>query len=278
MNIDFAKLNYLNSSSIEQVKHFSALTTLVSNLPKGELTNFPYFSAGDIEHAASWQYDQFDYVINDLGFRNDEIPTQTDLAIFGCSFSFGTGLPVNMLWHTLLANKLNIKASNYGVPGASIESVINISLIISNHTKINKAIFLLPAYSRIQVAKTSPYKDEVNYLSIIPNHKSELCMAYGIDTEMLVKSTPDEEMFKTLRDNLYFVDYIFKQRDIKTYYSSWDPDTYKFMKQMNLQGCLLPEWTSNGLHQAETDLARDKLHPGPEHQQQFVDKIFNYIK
>jgi hypothetical protein len=278
MNENFAKLNYLNSSSIEEVKHFSTLTATVSNLSKDELTQFPYFTMGEIKHAEFWPYEQFDYSLNHLGFRNADIPNEVDLAIFGCSFSFGTGLPIEMLWHTLLANKLNTTASNYGMPGASIESVFNVSLIVSNHTKINKAIFLLPAYSRMQVAKTSPYKDEVNYLSIIPNHDSELCKAYGVETDMLVKATPDEEMYKTLRDNLYFVEYVFKQRNIKTYYSSWDPDTYLFIKQMNLQGVLLPDWTSNGMEQATTDLARDRLHPGPEHHRQFVNKIIEYIK
>jgi hypothetical protein len=47
---------------------------------------------------------------------------------------------------------------------------------------------------------------------------------------------------------------------------------------MNLQGVLLPDWTSNGMEQATTDLARDRLHPGPEHHRQFVNKIIEYIK
>jgi hypothetical protein len=278
MNENFAKLNYLNTKTIEEVKHFSALTTTTSNLPTEELTTFDYFSPGDIEHASTWEYPQFNYTLNHLGFRNKEIPTKVDLAIFGCSFTFGTGLPLEMLWHTVLANRLNTEAANYGMPGASVQSIVDVALIVSNHTSINRAIFLLPTFSRIQIAKSSPDMDEVNYLSVIPNHKSALCRAYGIDTDMIVKTIPNEEMFKELRDSLYIVDYIFKQKNIKTYYSSWDPDTYAFLKQMDFQGTLLPDWTSKGMEQATTDLARDKLHPGPIHQTQFVDKIIDYIK
>lgn len=278
MNENFAKLNYLNTKTIDDVKHFSTLTTVMSNLPVGELTTFDYFSPGDIQHASTWEHPQFNYILNHLGFRNEEVPSEVDLAIFGCSFTFGTGLPVDMLWHTILANRLNTKASNYGMPGASIKSIVDVAMIISNHTKINKAIFLLPRFSRIQIAKSNPITDEVNYLSVIPNHKSELCRAYGLDTDMIVKAIPDEEMFKELRDSLYIVDYIFKQKNIQAYYSSWDPDTYQFLTQMNFQGTLLPDWSSTGMEQATTDLARDKLHPGPIHQTQFVDKIIDYIK
>jgi hypothetical protein len=278
MNENFAKLNLLKSSSIEDVKHYSTTNTSTVGLPVGEITQFLYYSPGDIQYAHTWEYEQFDYMINHLGFRNTEIPKETDIAVFGCSFTFGLGLPIEMIWHTILADRLNTKVANYGVPGASIKTITDLAMIISNHTKINKAIFLLPTYSRMQVAKTSPFEDEVNYLSIIPNHKSELCKKYEIEAELLVKSTPDEEMFKVLRDSVYLVDHIFKERNIKTYFSSWDPDTYEFLTYMDLQGVLLPDWTSKGMQQATTDLARDKLHPGPVHQQQFVDKIIDYIK
>lgn len=278
MNNSFHKLNHLNSGSLEDVKHFSSLTTTMSDLPKNELTTFPYFGRGEVEYASEWKYPQFDYVLNHLGFRNEHIPKETDIAFFGCSFTFGTGLAVDTLWHSILANKLNLSSANYGMPGASIKSIVDVALIVSKHTKIKKAVFLLPAYSRIQIAKSSPYKDEVNYLSVIPNHKSELCQVYGIDTESVIKAIPDEEMFKVMRDSLYLVDYIFKQQGIEAYYSSWDAETYKFIREMDLAGVILPDWTSTDAQQANTDLARDKLHPGPEHQLQFAEKIIDYIK
>lgn len=281
MNDNFPKLNYLNTSSIEEVKHFAAIASPFSNLIPGETTILPFASPGDLQHADSWPHPHFDYVINHLGFRNSEIPTETDLAVFGCSFTFGTGLPIEMLWHTLLAKQLNTSVANYGVAGASIESIIDISLIVSNHTKINKVIFLFPAFNRIQIAKSSPYtmhNGEVNYLSLIPNHVSMLCKAYDIESDKILSIIPDEEMFKIFRNKIYFLDYIFKQKNIKTYYSSWDPATYRFLSKMELQGVILPDWTSKGMVQATTDLARDKLHPGPVHHVQFVDKIIDYIK
>lgn len=281
MNDNYPKLNYLNSSSIEDVRHFSAIASPFNYLQPNELTVLPYCSPGDMQHAESWTHPQFDYTMNHLGFRNDKIPTEADLAVFGCSFTFGTGLPIDMLWHTLLANKLNTTATNYGIAGASVETIADVSLIVSNHTKINKAIFLLPSFNRLQIAKTSPYpadEGEVNYLSLIPNHVSMLCKAYKIDSDMIYRTIHDEEMYKIFRNKIYLVDYYFKQKNIKTYYSSWDPETYIFLSKMELEGVVLPDWTSKGMVQATTDLARDKMHPGPVHHIQFVDKIIDYIK
>lgn len=281
MNDNFPKLNPLNSSSIEDAKHFSAIASPFADLVSGETTVMPYCSPGDVQYAEDWKHPHFDYTINHLGFRHEKIITETDLAVFGCSFTFGTGLPIEMLWHTLLANKLNTTVTNYGLAGASVESIIDVALIVSNHTKINKIIFLLPSFSRIQIAKSSPYpKDEgrVNYLSLIPNHVSMLCKAYSIDSDKFFKLMPDEEMYKIMKNKLYLVDYVFKQKNIKTYYSSWDPDTYHFLAKMELQGVILPEWTSTGIENPLEDLARDKMHPGIKHHTQFAEQIVELIK
>ena len=76
MNNRFHKLNYLKTSTIEEVKHFSTLTTTMADLPKDELTTFPYFSRGEVEFAGEWQYPHFDYSLNYLGFRNESIPIE----------------------------------------------------------------------------------------------------------------------------------------------------------------------------------------------------------
>jgi len=281
MNDNFPKLNYLNSKTIEDVRHFSAVASPVNTLKPGETTVLPYCSPADIRFADTWKLDHFDYVMNHLGFRHEKTPTETDIAAFGCSFTFGTGLPVEMLWHSVLAEKLNMSVTNYGVAGSSIESIIDMSLIISNHTRIKKVVFLLPSFSRIQIAKTSPYRTDegkVNYLSVIPNHVSMLCNAYEIDSDMIYKVFTDEEMYKTMRNKLYLVDHIFKQKNIQTYYSSWDPETYEFLSNMELEGVVLPAWTSNGIDNYTTDLARDNMHPGPKHHVYFAERIMDYIK
>ena len=59
-------LNYLNASSIEDVKHYSTTTSSTRALPIGEITEFPYYSPNDIQYANTWEHEQFDYKINHL--------------------------------------------------------------------------------------------------------------------------------------------------------------------------------------------------------------------
>ena len=61
--------------------------------------------------------------------------------------------------------------------------------------------------------------------------------------------------------------------------STWDSLTYEVLSQLKFTHCtVLPLWCSLSQEQAETDLARDKKHPGPIHHQQWVDKIKHLIK
>jgi len=48
--------------------------------------------------------------------------------------------------------------------------------------------------------------------------------------------------------------------------------------QMDLYGVILPKWTSTGIEQAATDLARDKLQLVLKHHCFWMSKIKDYIK
>lgn len=52
------------------------------------------------------------YKINSQGFRCDEFEPGDYLAAFGCSYTAGIGLPVDVLWPTLVGEKLNLRVAN----------------------------------------------------------------------------------------------------------------------------------------------------------------------
>lgn len=278
MNIDFAKLNLLNSDSIDDVRRYTTASANLSNLPKNQITHIDYFTTDEIKYAELWEGKHFQYDVHDLGFRFTELPTEVDIAVFGCSFTFGIGLPTEMLWHTILSNKSNSSCINFGLPGASALTATELFLIVSKHIKIKKAVFLLPSHNRIQIAKKHPKLDEVNYISIIATYNSVMCKFYEINDEGIFKVLPEDELLKQFRNAVYITEYVAKIRGIQTYYSSWDAVTYKFLQNMNLEGILLPDWRSESGEQAEKDLARDRKHPGPEHHIMFAEKIYEYIK
>jgi hypothetical protein len=196
--------------------------------------------------------------------------------VFGCSFTFGYGLPVSGLWHTLLGQTLNQSVANFGINGLSATSAIDVFLIASNHIKIKKAIFLLPQFERYQITKTDVSTGEINYLNIIPNHNSRLCNCYGVDSEQIYKAVPEEQMFRDVRNSLYIAEHIANQRNIDVYVSTWSNKSYKLLEQMNFSHMkLLPEWR----HPTEIgiDVARDGKHPGFKLNQYFANLITPHI-
>lgn len=275
MTPDFAKLNCVNSKSLHDVKRY---TTMALEIDPTE-TTYDYLGPGDLANAHLWEGDHFNYSINQFGFREENEPHNIDIAAFGCSFTFGSGLPNHSVWHNILASKLNKSSYNFGAPAKGIESIVDIFLIVSKHIQMQSAVFLMPSYSRKQIAKTHPYTDDiVNYVNSDIHFNFNSLTEYKVDCELLYKALPDEELFKACRDKLYLLDHIAKQRNIKVYISSWEKETYNLMEAMDFDHIvLLPRWGSLSMELVTSDLARDKLHPGVKHHETWADLIQEYI-
>ena len=269
----FDKLNLLKSKSLNDITAFGPFKTEVI----AHVSDF--FGNDDIANAHLWPHEQFNYTINDNGYRGAEFPTETDIAAFGCSFTFGSGLPDYMLWHQLLSDELGKTSVNFGVPSASVESIIDIFLIASTHIKMKRAVFLLPNYTRMQIAKKHPVSDRIDYLNTDVSCISVINSAYGLESNYLYRGIPEEEMYKICKNKIYLLEHIAKERGIDVYVSSWSADTYKFLEGLELESItLLPEWSSPYMAFAGEDKARDNKHPGPKHHKLWIDKIRHYIK
>jgi hypothetical protein len=277
MNNNFIKFNVLDSKNLSDVQHISKLEAKDKVIADTGTTTFDFYSIDDLKYAPDWPHTPFTYVVNQHGFRFEEIPAETDLAVFGCSFTFGLGLPNEMLWHNILAKELNISCLNFGMCGSSIKSIIDVFLIVSKHIKIKKAIFLLPSIERSQVAKTHPLQDRVDYLTAMPNQPSQLCNAYSIDTTKYFKYMPEEELQKDALEAIYLSEYVAQHRGIDAYYGSWDPNTFALIKAVEFKnGVLLPQWWTPV--EFSDDKARDKMHPGPRHNKYWASEIKPFIK
>jgi len=271
----FAKLNLLDSKSLADFHSYSKLEAKHVAVSDHNGVTYDFCSLDDMKHADEWQHEQFKYEINEHGFRFDNMPTETELAAFGCSFTFGTGLPTHMLWHNLLTED----SLNFGLPGASIKTITDVFCIASKHIKIKKAIFLLPSIPRMQIAKHHPVNDKIDYLNAMPGLDSKLCEYYNINTHEIYKYLPEEELYKIARDQIYLTELIAKIRGIDIYYSSWDPESYDFLSKMNFtHGTILPVWYTPHHLGDGNDLARDKHHPGPEHHKYWINSIKDHIK
>lgn len=272
--IELLKLN-LHDAELKDVKNY----TLVSTRPGLDIKqriSVNCFNNREYQLKDEWAGYDFSYDISEYGFRDVDLPNEIDFGIFGCSFTFGQGLPVDFLWHKIIANKLNVGTYNFGQPAAGIKSIVDIFLIISKFSILKNIIFLLPPYQRQLYAAEN--ENHINFLPILPAYESDLEKNYLINSRGIFQNTPDIELLKRFKDELYLVDYICTTKNINMYCSSWDHKTYEILNHMNFNNCkILPEWTSSEVENYRDDLARDKMHPGQNHHNVWANKIIGNL-
>ncbi len=272
-SIELSKIN-LFDCSIDKVKIYTVVTTRPELNIKNR-TIVEYFGGNEKQESSSWTHGDFAYNISELGFRDSDFPESVDIAAFGCSYTFGLGLPENMIWHRKLSDKINKSIYNFGQPGMGVSAIIDLFLMLDNNLNFKKGIFLLPPYFRKSVACSFDERSP-QIVPLMPNYKSFLEILYDTNYSEIYKHLPDEELVREFKDKIYMLDFYAGVKNIKLYLSSWDHETYNLLTGMNLKNIiLLPEWTSANID--ASDLARDNLHPGPIHHSSFAEIIKDLI-
>lgn len=274
------KLNLFNSSSLSDVRHYMTPPHLrgydsrISELSYNSVKEYQFYGLDEEKNAD--KFEKFSYILNYYGFREETVSDLVDGGAFGCSFTFGQGLPNHALYHQIIARTKNKRVMNFGVPGASIQSIIDIFCIVTKHIKMNYAFILLPSYNRFQIAKQT-HPDKLNFLSCIPSHKGIFNNLCGVFEPEFYKITPDEEFIKDTKNSLYLAEHLAKLRNIKLSISSWDRQTYNILNNMNFSSGIhiLPEWTTPP--ELESDKARDNRHPGYEHHKVHALKFMSFM-
>ena len=216
------------NASLDSVKAYTIVSTR-PDLLIGTRFQLKYFAPAEYLNKESWEHEDFDYDISELGFRDNDIPNHVDIAAFGCSFTFGQAMPSDKLWHKILANNIGYTTYNFGQPGAGIEAIVDIFLIVSQYVKIQKLILLAPPYHRMLVAAMNNDSETLGLVPTFPNYKSRLEGHYNIDISKIYMVTPDVQMKRIFKDRLFLLEHICRNKNIQLYTSSWDQETYNFM-------------------------------------------------
>jgi len=228
------------------------------------------------------------YYINSYGARgNWSIEEQKDdylkVAVFGCSFTFGEGLPEDKTWASQLVQKLEvdkpIQLINLGYPGGSIAKNLKHFKYLTDVYKIDIAIFLLPTHWREEYANyyTSDYP--VEFYNFIPN--------FALDQqkekwEQYYTYATDGTRFYDMVKMISYMELIASTKGIETYYSSWDEQTINFIRDHKLVKMhqILPffKFLENmlGPH-LDSKFARDGYHPGIASQDLFSSEVADRI-
>lgn len=114
------------------------------------------------------------YQFNSHGFRCDEFAGGPYLLTLGCSYTMGIGLPLEMTWPSLLANRLGLKVANLAWPGYSADSCFRLARYWVPILKPQLVVMMTPSPSRFELLLDTQGTNLPGLLLFMPNCKNFL--------------------------------------------------------------------------------------------------------
>lgn len=216
----------------------------------------------------------FDYSANqsalhELNLRDAVIPS--DIACFGCSFTYGANLQPDETWPYFLNCELPGKViSNYGRGGNSVQEIMSTALEYARNNAAKSVICLLPHPSRMQVI--DPASNTA--VTLYPGHASPLHAQF---------TTLCNDVVMYGETSLLLAGYVISLKKIaheitatgkKLFVSCYDEVFYKALKNLHIDDMiLLPYYERDSEHPCSDDQG----HPGAIHNRLFAENIVKYI-
>jgi len=173
-----------------------------------------------------------EYKLNTLGYRSSEF-RKVPIVFAGCSVTFGVGVPESGIWSTIVGEKLGLDYVNLGVPGWSIQAIVdNLFKYFYTHGNPETLFVALPDYNRmlltsnrdfcrISGSNTKPPLVQMHH-AILPNTLIKDRAEYSKKPyEFTDFITPEYALLQTFRSINALVSYC-KGANIKLVWSTWD--------------------------------------------------------
>ena len=240
-----------------------------------------------------WENVNIEYIIepynnirnNTFNFRKDKVNNSgIEIACFGCSNTFGLGLPNEWTW-PYKVNELfgfdKYNVINYGIPGCSIEKItLLIYEFLVNQNKNYESIFIF-------------FPDTYRYLyGLYENNKLNFCDFFlskendhnYTDDVLMIKDayleiTNSVFCFYSFIKCFKFIEEICKMKNIPFYWYSWSKNITNLSEETNKEyfNKNINKFTKEEIEKlenlSERDFARDHAHIG-RHYCSFLAKCF----
>ena len=205
----------------------------------------------------------FSYYINDIGYRETyPVPSQNNiLGFFGCSFTFGLGVPTEDTFYYQLAG--NRPYVNFGDPSASVNKTSLMFSAAANIWKMSTAVITLPSWTRFN------YTDKMNnFVSIVASDPPFSVKETEQVKQSLFKYFSDQFFYSEVKNSLTLIITTARLHNIKLVLGSWDKEIVDLVKITSGLNCLY--WS-------QSDVGRDKVHPGPKSHFEYFKMLQNEI-
>ena len=258
----------------ETLKKFGLpkFTTLDGINPTGPLDDIDAW--GKYPETAGYDlYFKYDY--NSFGFRDTELNSDVDICYYGCSYSFGEGVPVEARWTNIVDNNLEFTSNNFCIPGSSPEDMLHLFMSTINFVNMKKAVFLFPDYYRYRMPICFSEND-IRFMSLHPNFKELSTELQYQQAGKIMYMLPMEFWYDRFRKTLQTICHIAKLKNIKLYFSTWyypnAADITEITKFYNVVN--LPVFRSDGRgRDAITKKMPGSGHPGINSHKNFAIEV-----
>ncbi len=187
------------------------------------------------------------YISNSHGFRGPELK-HAELVAVGCSQTYGVGVLEEETWPSVLASELGVSYVNLGIPGGSIQSIVETAIAyVKTYGAPKIMCVVLPGLYRTKMAFNRKVLDAPKNLGINYSSYPEVYVAdvdlskrYVQETRPSLSKAPHQltdviPMETILYFGLVSIKHLIEYcsiAGIDLHISTWRPDTQKTMAEM----------------------------------------------
>jgi hypothetical protein len=200
-----------------------------------------------------WVDTVIEYTYNSHGFRCEEFDSRPSVLALGCSFTEGTGLPIEQTWPFYLSQMLGLHVWNLGSGGASIDTVFRMLDYYIKRLNVQHVFLLIPPGGRFE------FQDSQNGFPII--QACNLGAHVSFAKEWL---TQTNNSTYNLRKTMLAIQQLCKNHK----------------KPLFAHNCNQTELLDLKLNKMKIfyDMARDLMHRGPYYQQWVAETMSEFFK
>ena len=188
------------------------------------------------------------YEINRFGMRG-EVDLDADVLAFGCSITFGIGIPEEGRWTNILSDRMNKSIMNLGNPGASTATICKNIISYCMNNKMPKEIFcLMPDFLRSMVVVDKEFyksgvkrknvgtEDHLQLIFCNPKIRTTDNMIFmEIDNKQNIEdATSPHQLILNAIDYMYILESFCLTNNIKLYWTTWDRASSMIMQELSM--------------------------------------------
>jgi len=238
------------------------------------------------ETEINYHYNENDFRIPSRAYAPDN--TKQIIACFGCSDTFGAGLPWKETWPAQLEQMLGEKfvVKNYGLCGASSDQIVRLASIYLENNKPKALLCMLPDVFRREFFENNRNKlslKQFYHLDDITDSNQGLHTLKNINTmdwwAYKRLSKPENSIYNFIK-NVKFIEAVASSKNVPLYTFSWEEYLINAFYKKHFQSpsiCIPTDQDIGDFKEADKIKARDICHSGVNTCSIFASIFYRHI-